>query len=127
MGNKLSSAKKRESDSAVLKYIKDNGILTLEKTVTAVKNGGSITVTVVEDGGSKNGDLNSRLVNVLASERGNGKETFMRVDILWEDAGIADYNDSDLYGSYRSDYYRMSYDAGVLKIHADKGIEITIS
>ncbi len=112
MGNKLSSAKKRESDSAVLKYIKDNGILTLEKTVTVVKNGKPI---------------NDQIINVLASERDNGKDTFMRVDILWEDAGIADYNDSDLYGSYRSDYYRMSYGDGILKIHADEGIEITIS
>ena len=115
MGNELSSTKKRESDSAVLKYIKDNGILTQKKTVTAVKNGKPI-----------NEKLNDRIVNVLASERyANG--TYMRVDILWEDAGIADYRDLGLYGSYGSKYYRMSYSARVLKIHADDGIEITIS
>jgi hypothetical protein len=108
MSNRLSIDEERKSKIAVSEYLKDNGILTLGKTVAVVRNGELIINDQIE---------------VAASNRG----IYTRVDILWEDAGIEDYNDLGLYGSYGSNYYRMSYDAGILKIHTDEGIEITIS
>ncbi|EFX57078.1 MULTISPECIES: hypothetical protein [Streptococcus] len=107
MGNKLSVGEERESMSAVLDYLKDNGILTLPKNVSVIKNGKLI--------------VNDR-IDVAVFDC----NIYMRVDILWEEAGYTRYSDLGLYGSYGSSYYRMTYVDRILKINSDDNIEIVI-
>lgn len=107
MGNKLSVGEARESMSAVLDYLKDNGTLTLPKNVSVIKNGELIINTRI--------DVGTFDCNI-----------YMRVDILWEDAGYSNYRELGLYGSYGSSYYRMTYIDGFLKINSDDNIEIVI-
>ena len=107
MGNKLSVGEERESMSAVLDYLKDNGILTLPKNVSVIKNGKLI--------------VNDR-IDVAVFDC----NIYMRVDILWEEAGYTSYRDLGLYGSYGSSYYRMTYVDRILKISSDDNIEIVI-
>ena len=109
MGNKLSVGEERESVCAVLDYLKDNGTLTLPKNVSVIKNGNLI----VND-----------IINVAAFDC----NIYMRVDILWEDAGYSNYRELGLYGLYGSSYYRMTYIDGILTIKSvsDYNIEIVI-
>ena len=109
MGNKLSVGEGLESMRAVLDYLKDNGTLTLPKNVSVIKNGNLI----VND-----------IINVAAYDC----NIYMRVDILWEDAGYTNFKDLGLYGSYGSSYYRMIYIDGILTIKSDSddNIEIVI-
>lgn len=107
MGNKLSVGEERESMSAVLDYLKDNETLTLPKNVSVIKNGKLI--------------VNNR-IDVAAFDC----NIYMRVDILWEEAGYTSYRDLGLYGSYGSSYYRMTYVDRILKISSDDNIEIVI-
>ena len=107
MGNKLSVGEGRESMSAVLDYLKDNETLTLPKNVSVIKNGKLI--------------VNNR-IDVAVFDC----NIYMRVDILWEEAGYTSYRDLGLYGSYGSSYYRMTYVDRILKINSDDNIEIVI-
>lgn len=109
MGNKLSVGEGLESMRAVLDYLQDNGTLTLPKNVSVIKNGNLI----VND-----------IINVAAYDC----NIYMRVDILWEDAGYTNFKDLGLYGSYGSSYYRMIYIDGILTIKSvsDDNIEIVI-
>ena len=109
MGNKLSVGEGLESMRAVLDYLQDNGTLTLPKNVSVIKNGNLI----VND-----------IINVAAYDC----NIYMRVDILWEDAGYTNFKDLGLYGSYGSSYYRMIYIDGILTIKSDSddNIEIVI-
>ena len=109
MGNKLSVGEERESMRAVLDYLKDNGTLTLPKNVSVIKNGNLI----VND-----------IINVAAFDC----NIYMRVDILWEDAGYSNYKELGLYGLYGSSYYRMTYIDGILTIKSDSddNVEIVI-
>ena len=107
MGNKLSVGEERESMSAVLDYLKDNGILTLPKNVSVIKNGKLIV---------------SNRIEVAAFDC----NIYMRVDISWEDAGYTSYRNLGLYGSYGSSYYRMTYIDGILTIKSDDNVEIVI-
>lgn len=107
MGNKLSIGEERESMNAVLDYLKDNGTLTLPKNVSVIKNGKLIV---------------NEIINVAAFDC----NIYMRVDILWEDAGYSNYKDLGLYGLYGSSYYRMTYVDRILKINSDDNIEIVI-
>lgn len=107
MGNKLSVGEERESMSAVLDYLKDNETLTLPKNVSVIKNGKLI--------------VNNRIDVVVFD-----CNIYMRVDILWEEAGYTSYRDLGLYGSYGSSYYRMTYVDRILKISSDDNIEIVI-
>ncbi len=107
MGNKLSVGEERESMSAVLDYLKDNGILTLPKNVSVIKNGKLI--------------VNNR-IEVAAFDC----NIYMRVDISWEDAGYTSYRNLGVYGSYGSSYYRMTYIDGILTIKSDDNVEIVI-
>lgn len=107
MGNKLSVGEERESMSAVLDYLKDNETLTLPKNVSVIKNGKLI--------------VNNR-IDVAVFDC----NIYMRVDILWEEAGYTSYRDLGLYGSYGSSYYRMTYVDRILKISSDDNIEIVI-
>jgi len=109
MGNKLSVGEGLESMRAVLDYLQDNGTLTLPKNVSVRKNGNLI----VND-----------IINVAAFDC----NIYMRVDILWEDAGYTKFKDLGLYGSYGSSYYRMTYIDGILTIKSDSddNIEIVI-
>lgn len=107
MGNKLSVGEGLESMSAVLDYLKDNGTLTLPKNVSVIKNGKLI--------------VNDK-IDILALKF----NSYMRVDILWEDSGYEDYKDLGLYGLYGSSYYRMTYIDGILKIKSDDNVEIVI-
>ena len=107
MGNKLSVGEERESMSAVLDYLKDNVTLTVQKNVSVIKNGKLI--------------VNNR-IDVAVFDC----NIYMRVDILWEEAGYTSYRDLGLYGSYGSSYYRMTYVDRILKISSDDNIEIVI-
>lgn len=109
MGNKLSVGEGLESMRAVLDYLQDNGTLTLQKNVSVIKNGNLI----VND-----------IINVAAFDC----NIYMRVDILWEDAGYSNYKELGLYGLYGSSYYRMTYIDGILTIKSvsDDNIEIVI-
>ena len=109
MGNKLSVGEGLESMRAVLDYLQDNGTLTLPKNVSVIKNGNLI----VND-----------IINVAAFDC----NIYMRVDILWEDAGYSNYRELGLYGLYGSSYYRMTYIDGILTIKSvsDDNIEIVI-
>ena len=107
MGNKLSVGEERESMSAVLDYLKDNETLTVPKNVSVIKNGKLI--------------VNNR-IDVAVFDC----NIYMRVDILWEEAGYTSYRDLGLYGSYGSSYYRMTYVDRILKISSDDNIEIVI-
>ena len=107
MGKKLSVGEGRESMSAVLDYLKDNETLTLPKNVSVIKNGKLI--------------VNNR-IDVAVFDC----NIYMRVDILWEEAGYISYRDLGLYGSYGSSYYRMTYVDRILKINSDDNIEIVI-
>lgn len=109
MGNKLPIGEKRKSDAAVWKYFDDND----KKTSTSGK-----TITVLRNGKSHVYEG----IDVLIFDY----REYMRVDILLEDATVKDL---DIHGSYRTDYNRMSYldKDEALKIHADEGVEITIS
>ena len=109
MGNKLSVGEGLESMSAVLDYLKDNGTLTLPKNVSVIKNGKLI--------------VNDK-IDVLALKF----NSYMRVDIFWENSGYEDYKDLGLYGLYGSSYYRMTYIDGILTIKSDSddNIEIVI-
>lgn len=107
MGNKLSFGEGLESMSAVLDYLRDNGTLTLPKNVSVIKNGKLI--------------VNDK-IDVLALKF----NSYMRVDILWEDSGYEDYKDLGLYGSYSSSYCRMTYIDGILTIKSDDNVEIVI-
>lgn len=93
--------------SAVLDYLKDNGTLTLPKNVSVIKNG----KLIVDD-----------KIDVLALKF----NSYMRVDIFWENSGYEDYKDLGLYGLYGSSYYRMTYIDGILKIKSDDNVEIVI-
>ena len=107
MGNKLSVGKAQESMSAVLDYLKDNGTLTLPKNVSVIKNGELI--------------VNDK-IDVLALNF----NSYMSVDIMWEDSGYEDYKDLGLYGLYSSSYCLMTYVDRILKINSDDNIEIVI-
>lgn len=109
MGNKLSVGEGLESMSAVLDYLKDNGTLTLPKNVSVIKNGKLI--------------VNDK-IDVLALKF----NSYMSVDIFWENSGYEDYKDLGLYGSYGSSYYRMTYIDGILTIKSDSddNVEIVI-
>ena len=109
MGNKLSVGEERESMRAVLDYLQDNGTLTLPKNVSVIKNGKLI--------------VNDK-IDVLALKF----NSYMSVDIFWENSGYEDYKDLGLYGSYGSSYYRMTYIDGILTIKSvsDDNIEIVI-
>ena len=109
MGNKLSVGEGLESMRAVLDYLKDNGTLTLPKNVSVIKNGNLI-------------------VNDIINAAAYDCNIYMRVDILWEDAGYTNFKDLGLYGSYGSSYYRMIYIDGILTIKSDSddNIEIVI-
>ena len=108
MGNKLSVGEGLENMSAVLDYLKDNGTsLTLPKNVSVIKNGKLII---------------NKIINVATFDC----NIYMRVDIMWEDAGYSNYKDLGLYGSYGSSYYRMTYVDRILKINSDDNIEIVI-
>lgn len=107
MGNKLSFGEGLESMSAVLAYLEDNGTLTLPKNVSVIKNG----KLIVNDE-----------IDVLALKF----NSYMSVDIFWENSGYEDYKDLGLYGLYSSSYYRMTYVDRILKIKSDDNVEIVI-
>ena len=109
MSDRLPIAEERESMRAVLDYLQDNGTLTLPKNVSVIKNGNLI----VND-----------IINVAAFDC----NIYLRVDIMWEDAGYSNYRELGLYGLYGSSYYRMTYIDGILTIKSvsDDNIEIVI-
>lgn len=107
MGNKLSVGEGLESMRAVLDYLQDNGTLTLPKNVSVRKNGNLI----VND-----------IINVAAFDC----NIYMRVDIMWEDAGYSNYRELGLYGLYGSSYYRMTYIDGILTIKSVSGDNVEI-
>lgn len=107
MGNKLSVGEGLESMRAVLDYLQDNGTLTLPKNVSVIKNGKLI--------------VNDK-IDVLALKF----NSYMSVDIFWENSGYEDYKDLGLYGSYGSSYYRMTYIDGILTIKSVSGDNIEI-
>lgn len=111
MSNRLSNGESRESLSAVMQYLADNGTLALGdsgKNIVVLKNGELI--------------INNKF-DVVAFDCNN----YMLVDIMWEDAGYSNYKELGLYGRYSTYYVRMSYRNRVLKIYSDDGIEIIIS
>mgnify|MGYP000934809110 FL=1 len=107
MGNKLSVAEERESVCAVLDYLKDNVIVTLPKKVSVRKDGKLIVDNRIE--------VSAFNCNI-----------YMRVDILWDEAGYTNFKDLGLYGSYGSSYYRMTYIDGILTIKSVSGDNIEI-
>lgn len=109
MSDRLPIGEERESMRAVLDYLKNNGTLTLPKHVSVIKNGKLI--------------VNDK-IDVLALKF----NSYMSVDIFWENSGYEDYKDLGLYGLYSSSYYRMTYVDRILKIKSDSddNVEIVI-
>lgn len=108
MSNKLLTSEQSDSYRAVLDYRYDNGTLVLPKNVVVVKNGELIV---------------NEKIPVGASDH----NIYMRVDIMWEDAGYSNYRDLGLYGYYSTSYERISYHDGELRIKpTDNNIEIVI-
>lgn len=108
MGNKLPIGEERASQRALLDYRIDNGTLVEARSVVVIKNGKLI--------------INEQ-IPVSVSDR----NIYMRVDIMWEDAGYSSYRELGLYGYYSTSYVPMSYHDGELRIEpTDSNIEIVI-
>lgn len=108
MSNRISISEQLASHNAALDYRNDNGTLVLPKNVEVVKNGKFIV----------NGEI-----PVAVSDH----NIYMRVDIMWEDAGYSNYRDLGLYGYYSTSYVKMSYHNDELIIKpTDNNIEIVI-
>ncbi len=108
MSNRLPIGEQLASHSAVLDYRNDNGTLVLQKNVVVVKNGELI--------------INEQ-IPVSVSDH----NIYMRVDIMWEDAGYSNYRELGLYGYYSTSYVQMSYHDYELRIKpTDNNIEIVI-
>lgn len=108
MGNKLPISEERASQRALLDYRIDNGTLVEARSVVVIKNGKLI--------------INEQ-IPVSVSDR----NIYMRVDIMWEDAGYSSYRELGLYGYYSTSYVPMSYHDGELRIEpTDSNIEIVI-
>ena len=109
MSNRLPIGEQLASHSAVLDYRNDNGTLVLPKNVEVVKNGVLI--------------INKQIPVAVSNHN-----IYMRVDIMWEDAGYPDYRDLGLYGYYSTSYVQMSYHNDELRIKpTDNNIEIVIN
>lgn len=107
MGNKLPISEERASLSALIDYRIDNGTLVEPRSVVVIKNGELI--------------INEQIPVAVAGDN------YMRVDIMWEDAGYSNYRDLGLYGYYSTSYVPMSYCDGELRIKpTDINIEIAI-
>lgn len=107
MSDRLPIGEERESMRAVLDYLKDNVIVTLPKNVSVIKNGKLIVNNRI--------DVSAFNCNI-----------YMRVDIMWDEAGYSNYKELGLYGSYGSSYYQMTYIDGILTIKSDDNVEIVI-
>lgn len=108
MGNKLSISEEGASQRALLDYRIDNGTLVEPRSVVVIKNGELI--------------INEQIPVAVAEYN-----IYMRVDIMWEDAGYSNYRDLGLYGYYSTSYVPMSYCDGELRIKpTDINIEIVI-
>lgn len=108
MGNKLSISEEGASQRALLDYRIDNGTLVEPRSVVVIKNGELI--------------INEQIPVAVAEYN-----IYMRVDIMWEDAGYSNYRDLGLYGYYSTSYVPMSYCDGELRIKPTDGdIEIAI-
>ena len=72
----------------------------------------------------KNGEL---IINEQIPVSVSDRSIYMRVDIMWEDAGYSNYRELGLYGYYSTSYVPMSYRDGELRIKpTDINIEIAI-
>lgn len=110
MSNMIPISEQLASHKAALDYRNDNdnGTLDLSKNVEVVKNGVLI--------------INKQIPVAVSNHN-----IYMRVDIMWEDAGYSNYRDLGLYGYYSTSYVQMSYHNGELRIKpTDNNIEIVI-
>ena len=108
MSNKLLTSEQSDSYRAALDYRIDNGTLVEPRSVVVIKNGELI--------------INEQIPVAVAEHN-----IYMRVDIMWEDAGYSNYRDLGLYGYYSTSYVPMSYRDGELRIKpTDSNIEIAI-
>lgn len=108
MSNKLPASEESASQRALLDYRIDNGTLVEARSVVVIKNGKLI--------------INEQIPVSVSIQN-----IYMRVDIMWEDAGYPNYRDLGLYGYYSTSYVRMSYLEGELRIKpTDSNIEIVI-
>ena len=108
MSNRIPISEQLASHNAALDYRNDNGTLVLPKNVEVVKNGVLI-------------------INEQISVAVYDYNIYMRVDIMWEDAGYSNYRGLGLYGYYSTSYVPMSYHDGELRIKpTDINIEIVI-
>lgn len=102
MSKKLSAKESSKSLSAVQAYkIENPG--NQEKRVNVLKNNKSIFNNVIT-------------VTVL----GDGNE-FFDVNIFWEEVNFS-YKENGLYGKYRTDYNKMTYNSSTLSIYSDNVI-----
>ena len=108
MSNRIPISEQLASHNAALDYRNDNGTLVLPKNVEVVKNGELI--------------INEQIPVAVSNHN-----IYMRVDIMWEDAGYSNYRDLGLYGYYSTSYVQMSYHNDELRIKpTDNNIEIVI-